>query len=229
MTLSSLQRVLLFVLTISIGSRCEGQASVSDESAAATKIRWLGGVLIRARLSDEYSIVGVNLKHSSRMAEHHLAVLRDLPELREVSINQCSLTAMGMASLGELNGLKCLTLVHCAITDDALVELGKMVQLSSLGLTSIEFTDTTIESLASLKDLMTLKLIDCDLRPHDIRRLSGLSKLVSVEIHGSPISVDDARSLALMQSLTRLDLSERISRTPRSRNSADWNRSNLSI
>ena len=96
---------------------------------------------------------------SKSVADDDLALLAEMPRLRELDLSQSQITDAGLAHVGQLAQLKSLSLGQTAITDAGLTHIAKLTQLEVLTLNQTAITDA---GLSKLKTLIRLKFLGVD-------------------------------------------------------------------
>lgn len=85
-----------------------------------------------------------------------LALLVDMPRLRELNLSQSNVTDAALEHVGKLKQLKSLNLHQTAITDRGLERIGQLTQLEVLSLSQTAITDAGLAKLSGLTELTFL-------------------------------------------------------------------------
>ncbi len=119
----------------------------------------------RLELGWETQINAVRLGQSDRIevmqeiiGNDHLLRLAGLTALRELLIEQGTITDEGLTPLTKLSGLQHLRLRGCRIHDSGLAQICTITSLKRLNLPQAELTDAGLESLADLHQLELLRI-----------------------------------------------------------------------
>lgn len=103
--------------------------------------------------------LGIVRPRMKSAADDDLALLAEMPRVRELDLSQSKVTDAGLAHLGRLTQLKSLSLDQTAITDAGLEHIAKLTQLELLGLSQTAITDA---GLSKLKTFVNLKFLHVD-------------------------------------------------------------------
>lgn len=124
-------------------------------------------------------------------AEVHLDRLLSLtkePMLRQLKLQQASLTDQDLASLASLPSLEELILEKCEFSDQLFLLLTDCKKIKRLRLRSLRFADATLKALAMLSRLELLELTDCTgYSERGLEGLAQLTKLRSLTLSGSVV------------------------------------------
>ncbi len=196
-------------------------ASVSDKELAH-----LAGLHDLEVLELSIAITG----QSSEITDVGLFYLRDLPQLRTLSLAKTQITDAGLiqlrslrrlekldisqtmvgndgiAHLRQLESLKTLNLSGTNINDDGLIHVGKLRSLETLSLSATPVSGTGLPHLYGLE-----RLTDCDLTATDITdvicsKLIGLKRLKSLSLSHTRITDDACSHLVRLPNLKSLEL-----------------------
>ncbi len=133
-----------------VGCGGEPQATPQQKEAVA-EIRKLGGEV----KGPEDTAVAVRLVWTGpTVTNDELVHMKDLTELRYVSLSDTAVTDAGLEHLNGLTGLHFLDLSGTQITDAALVHLQDMSELQYLWLNDTQVTDSGVNELK-------LELVKC--------------------------------------------------------------------
>jgi hypothetical protein len=175
---------------------------------------------LRAAIGDDYfrRVVIVNFDEGSDPADDDLAILRDLPDLRELTLmnrtriadgSLRNLSALPRLEVLALNGTKIdgsglanirypqritgLSLHDAPVTDEALAYVGKMSNLKWLCLLNTRITDSGLSHLASLKSLEDLQIQGTAVTDKGLGHLKAITSLKRVLL-GSTQTTADGRA-----------------------------------
>src|SRR5262249_14299305 len=93
------------------------------EEAIATWLQSVGGRVSRRGAH----VVGVSLG-SSPITDREVAVLRELPQLEELSLRNTEISDLGVAQLSDVRSLRALDISHTLLGDSALEALAPLVR-----------------------------------------------------------------------------------------------------
>ena len=196
------------------------------ERAALLAVTGAGANVI---LDDSGSVVSVQLE-GCVFSDSLLAVLHDLPRMKQLQLGHSKVSDAGLRHLRGLNSVESLTLIQTNIGDAGLVHLEGLPSLKSLTLNSSLVTDAGMRSLAQLKNLEQLDLESTQVgdaglaqlgRLANMKRLllsstritdaglihlAGLSNLVELALADNPISDAGLAHLRGLKNLTEIDL-----------------------
>ena len=132
-----------------------------EEQAAIDQIKSLGGrVLYTAMGSKEYSVAlnKDSFGKSKGFTVANAALLGELKNAIEISLQNPDANDAWIASMGNLNGLKKLHLEKTKVTDQSLDIIGKLTGLEYLNLYGTAISDAGLDKLKGLKNLKNLYL-----------------------------------------------------------------------
>src|SRR5262249_23249562 len=116
------------------------------------------------RVAELRSLRALRLVFCANITNQKLAVLRDLPNLEELTLDNAAgkdrgIGDVGAAHLGQLTGLRKLSLLGSKVKDKGLAQLQGLTGLLELNLDSCKLiTDEGLASLKPLKELRDLNL-----------------------------------------------------------------------
>ncbi len=162
-----------------------------------------GPTWLRERLGIDY-FATANLVVFVRpdIRDDHLAVLRDLPELRELRLFKANVRGPGFVHVRDLSNLTMIALSHSKATDETLDNLCHLTQLQVLIINNTlnapkeaAITDAGLVHLASLRNLTSLELNASNVTDAGIVHLAGLSKLTYLSLVGTEMTDDGIAEL----------------------------------
>jgi DNA-binding beta-propeller fold protein YncE len=168
------------------------------ERAALLAVTEAGANVI---LDDSGSVTSVQLE-GCVFPDSLLAVLRDLPRMKQLQLGHSKVTDAGLQHLRSLNALESLTLIQTNIGDAGLVHLEGLPTLKSLTLPMSLVTDAGMRSLARIPSLEQLDLENLPLTDAAAAQLGGLVNLKKLLL--SHTKLTDA-GLAHIKALTNLE------------------------
>jgi hypothetical protein len=128
---------------------------------AERAISKLGGTVARDDNAEGKPIILLNFTDKPRnvtVVDADLKVLRELTDLRYLSLTGTQVTDEGLKELRELKNLQKLSLANTQVTDEGLKELKELKNLQELGLGGTKVTDEGLKELKGLKNLELLTL-----------------------------------------------------------------------
>jgi DNA-binding beta-propeller fold protein YncE len=152
-------------------------------------------------LDDSGSVVTV-LLDGCLFPDSLLAVLHDLPRLKQLQMGHSKVSNSGLRHLRNLHSVESLTLIQTNISDEGLVHLEGLPDLKSLNLHMSLITDAGMRSLARLQKLEQLDLDDAEISDAGLAQLAGLINLKKLLL--SRTNITDA-GLVHLSGLTNLE------------------------
>ena len=146
-------------------ARVPGVTVLADEGATRTAKRsvdiasptgrgedaiagWLQSIGAHVRRRDAH-IVAVSLASSS-ITDREMAILRELPQLEDLSLRNTEISDLGVAQLSSLRTLRALDVSHTLLSDSALEALAPLASLQSLDLSHTLIEGPGLRALAGL-------------------------------------------------------------------------------
>lgn len=148
MTVKSIQQCLplLIVGLMMLGCARRMQTSPTD-AAALQKLQTHAPTSI---IDGRGRVVELELEHKN-VDDSTLLVVKDLSELRRLSLFGSSVTDDGLAHLGGLVRLEALGLGETQVTDDGVVSLQQLPNLKWLWITDVDVTYPAIQKLKAAR------------------------------------------------------------------------------
>jgi DNA-binding beta-propeller fold protein YncE len=174
------------------------QQAKPGERAALLAVTEAGANVI---LDDSGSVASVQLE-GCVFPDSLLAVLRDLPRMKQLQLGHSKLTDAGLRHLRGLNALESLTLIQTNIGDAGLAHLEGLPNLKSLTLPMSLVTDAGMGSLARIPSLEQLDLESLPLTDAAAVQLGGLVNLKKLLL--SQTKITDA-GLVHLRNLSNLE------------------------
>jgi hypothetical protein len=111
---------------------------------------------------------------SISLSDSDLQVLQKFPELRDLSLEHCSISAVGIAHLRHAKNLRFLKIECESVTEDCVTELSQLTNLEELDLRSCRRLFFREQSLKHLERLTKLRLLQVEfLQEEDARNLQA--------------------------------------------------------
>ena len=142
----------------------------------------------------------------THFGDDDLPILRDLPDLIELSIIDGQVTDRGMATIAQLPKLTNLSLLHLPINDAGVAQIAKLSRLKQLMLTGGKISDEGIAELARLSDLEELNLAGAEMTDAGSHSLKGLTRLQFLSLSGTKLTDGGLANLVDLTELTHLRL-----------------------
>jgi len=139
--------------------------------------------------------------------DRSIALLSELPNLRELRLEDAAVTDAGLRQAAQLRRLEILHVERCGITDEGLSSLR---QLSNLAWLHLEGTEITSGGLSVLDDLVPLQMLALPGLPLDqqgLKRIGALRQLRRLDLHDAPLTSADLSHLRELSECTWIDLS----------------------
>ena len=163
--------------------------------------RWIGDEPFR-------DVVEVSLS-GPQLRDDDLALLEDLPRLREVRLTfTTDITAAGLAHLRRQRRLRKLSIfAGDNVGDDAMVQLRDLDGLETLYIHESRIGDAGVAHLAGLKSLRSLVMRGSRITDVGAARLGGIKSLRELSLRASQITDAGVEHLLGLEDLRDLDLS----------------------
>jgi Leucine-rich repeat (LRR) protein len=160
-----------------------------------------------AKLAGHPSLAVLNFSKRSMVGDKGIAVIKDLPQLADVSLERSAITDQSFALLAENPKLKYIRVPRTNISDVGVAHLAKASQLQLLDL--LECPGVTGKSLAvigQLKNLRNLRLFGAEIRDEHMPQISGLEQLEALGLQYCRVGDEGLKSIAGMKKLKELNL-----------------------
>ncbi len=194
--------------------------------------RWRGSKKDRELLRTVRGLPRLNLEssldRSDLFDDDVMEIVSQLLSLRELSIRDCLVTDIGLASLRRLRHLQrldasgtkitnrgltyvaamptleCLRIARTSIGDDGLAYLKVLISLKSLDLSHTRVTDEGMQRLATLTSLRELVLAGTAVGDSGIRNLQALGSLVKLDLRHTRVTDESVDTLGELRNLREL-------------------------
>jgi hypothetical protein len=164
--------------------------------------RWL-----RSAIGDDYfrRVVIVNFDEGSDPTDNDLAILHDLPDLRELTLmNRTKITDCGLCNLSALPRLEVLALDGTNIDGSGLGHLPSPRRITGLSLSNAPVTDEALIHIEKMSNLKWLILINTKITDQGLAHLASLKSLESLQLQGTAVTDEGLAHLKMLPSLKRL-------------------------
>jgi len=176
------------------------------QTEAIEKLHCLG-IERASRTSVEMGYLGRRGREEpTHFGDDDLPILRDLPDLVELSIMNGQVTDRGMATIAQLPKLTNLNLFHLPINDAGVAQIAKLSRLKQLMLTGGKISDEGVAELAKLSDLEELSLAGAEMTDAGSRSLKRLTRLQFLSLSGTKLTDRGLENLKDLTELTHLRL-----------------------
>jgi hypothetical protein len=135
-----------------------------------------------------------------------LAVLRDLPRLKQLQLGHSKVSNSGLHHLRGLVALESLTLIQTNIGNEGLVHLEGLRNLKSLTLPMTLVSDAGMQSLAKLQNLQQLDLENVPVTDTGLAPLGGLVQLKKLLLSRTKVTDAGLNHLSRLVNLEELSL-----------------------
>jgi hypothetical protein len=156
---------------------------------------------------DNGRVVGVSLDKATEL-DALLPLLRQLPDLEELSIRNKKLDDAGLEQLRGLARVSLLSVSQSAVGDDGLKVLGSLPRLRAFHAASTGVTDAGLARLQDLVGLDVLILSDNAITDAGFARLAKLTNLTGLFLNGTKVTDAGLDHVRGMSRLTKLNLSK---------------------
>jgi hypothetical protein len=144
--------------------------------------------------------VGVSVDAAS--AELVLKKLKQLPQVKSLSLGGPEIDAAALAHVAGLTQLRALSVGGDMVTDQGMKSVGQLTQLEELSVASTKVTDEGMKSIGRLSKLRQLHLFCTALTDTGVKELHGLTGIEQLSI--THYDVSDAAIAALKAKMPRL-------------------------
>jgi hypothetical protein len=145
----------------------------------------------------------IHLVHES-IDDRQLAELAGLPGLRQLKLERGSVTASGLAVLGDVPDLEVLLLRRCRLGNGAIRQIVRNRQLRTLNLPQAEFGDEGLEEIAALPELVHLRFSSPYVSAPGMEALGHASQLRYLQVFEVPVTERFFREVAKLPRLESL-------------------------
>jgi hypothetical protein len=129
--------------------------------------------------------------------ERGLAVLKDLPNLRKLTLGQSAMTPQRVAEVAKCKELRTLYLAGCGLKDADLAVLKKLTRLESLDISDNPLvTDKGMAAVATLVRLQALYLGKTGVGDKGLAELKPLDGLRALNVNGTKVTGEAADRFA---------------------------------
>lgn len=154
-----------------------------------------------------FTLIGLKLGENQPLHVVSLAALAELPELRELVLDDNLITDAGLSFLPKFPKLTDLRLNGCGLTDAGLVHVAKQSMLTHLGISNNAITGSSLRDLAALQAIHTLEIGSAALADENIPTLASFGTLTTLDLAGSkPLNCTSLAPLASLKALKRITL-----------------------
>jgi Leucine-rich repeat (LRR) protein len=155
---------------------------------ATLELEKLGAMVTVDKAKDGTEIATVNILKKWSGDKDALMLLKNVPNLQVVYIDNVQVNDVAIAPLKDLASLSALTLMSPQFTDAGLDHLKGLTNLTMLFLTSSKVSDKGLSSLKGLKNLQVLALSRTDVTDVGLDSLKDLTNLKSIYLIGTKVT-----------------------------------------
>jgi len=155
----------------------------------------LGASLSVDKTKDGAEVATVNILKRWTGEGEGLAVLKTVPNLQVVYIDNPKVDDAALAPLKELPALTALTVMSPAVTDAGLDQVKELKNLTMLFLTGSKVGDPGIERIKELPNLQVLALSRTEVTDAGLDALKDVKTLKSVYVIGAKVSAEAVEKL----------------------------------
>lgn len=184
---STVARWLVFLIAASIG--CRSQPSSSEPTFRDMVEQVRRGAATEIVVSAE------------PIGDEEFELLRDLPRLRHLAVDNFHGTTVGLQRLTQLPNLERLQLRGGEIGDDALAAVAECTRLRNLNLPAAQFSDAGLAELKSLPKLELLRFHTPHVTDDGLRQIAEMESLRFLHLIAVPVTDQGLRHLESMQKL----------------------------
>lgn len=166
-----------------------------------------GSVLMTYLVGDDaYNhVIGVVMDADEPFQDDNLALLMELPEIRNLGLRGRHITDKALLYVAQLPGLELLGLDSTSLTADGLARLDAAEELETLYLAGVTVTDDMLDRIGTLSNLRQLGFMESEFNATDFKHLASLGHLSGLAILDSSMR-EGLRNLDTLQGLETLAL-----------------------
>ncbi len=173
-----------------IDPKLPAEARVSAKFEAATD-----GTL--AGLKKAPHVGAIDVFDATRCTEKGFAALKELPDLRKLTLGKSGMSLARVAAIGQCKELRSLYLAGAGLSDAELAGLKTLTLLEALDISdNPQVTDKGMAAVKTLERLQTLHLGKTGLTDKGLMELKGLDGLRSLNVVGTKVTGDAAEKFA---------------------------------
>jgi Leucine-rich repeat (LRR) protein len=155
---------------------------------ATLELEKLGAMVTIDKVKDGKEIATVNVLKKWSGDKDAFQLLKNLPNLEVVYIDNGQVSDAALGPLRDLMGLNALTLMSPQVTDTGLENVKGLTNLTMLFLTSSKVGDKGLANLSGLKNLQVLALSRTGITDAGLDALKNLKSLKSVYVIGTKVT-----------------------------------------
>jgi hypothetical protein len=164
------------------------QVATLELKVVTLELEKLGAIVIVDKAKDGKETVTVNILKKWSGDKDGLQLLKKVPKLQVVYIDNAAVSDASVAPLKDLADLSALTLMSPQFTDAGLDNLKGLTNLTMLFLTNSKVGDKGLSSLKSLKNLQVLALSRTDVTDSGMDSLKEMKSLKSIYLIGTKVT-----------------------------------------
>ena len=175
----------------------------------ARKLEALGA---EVEIDEKRRVYSVTLPEKYKLAEGESAdeampLLKELPDLKSLSLSATRIAPASFAHLAELKDLESLVANHCGFPDDAAKHLSGLTLLVHLNLAGNPITDEALSALEKMERLESLDLTHTKVTGRGLQHLPQNGNLRRLSLDRDPLIDEELIHLGKIRSLEELDFS----------------------
>jgi hypothetical protein len=155
---------------------------------ATLELEKLGAMVTIDKVKDGKETATVNVLKKWSGDKDAFQLLKNLPNLQVVYIDNGQVSDASLGPLRDLTGLSALTLMSPQVTDSGLENVKGLTNLTMLFLTSSKVGDKGLANLSKLKNLQVLALSRTEVTDAGLDALKNLRSLKSVYVIGTKVT-----------------------------------------
>jgi Leucine-rich repeat (LRR) protein len=133
---------------------------------------------------------------ATRCTEKGFAALKELPNLRKLSLGKSAMTLPRAKAIGQCKELRRLYLAGCGLTDAQLAALKPLTLLEWLDVSDNPITDKGMATVKALERLQQLYLDKTGITDRGLMELKGLDGLRRLSVGDTKVTADAAEKFA---------------------------------
>jgi Leucine-rich repeat (LRR) protein len=185
---------------IDLVARAGGKATLDPKLPAAARVSAKFEAATDATLAGLKKaphVGAVDVFDATRCTDKGFAALKELPNLRKLTLGKSFVSAAGAGAIGQCRELRFLYLAGSGLTDTELTGLKTLTLLESLDISdNPRVTDKGMETLKALERLQVLYLGKTGLTDRGLMELKSLDGLRSLNVVGTKVTGDAAEKFA---------------------------------
>lgn len=182
-------------LVVKAGGKAEIDPRLSPAARVSAKFESAtDGVLTGVKKGTH--IGAIDIFDATRCTDKGFAALKDLPNLRKLTLSKSEMTPARVTAISQLKELRVLYLRDCGLNDAELALLKKLTYLEVLDLSENPITDKGMASVKGIERLQILHLTKTNITDKGLMELKPLDALHALYVGGTKVTGEAAEKFA---------------------------------